>query len=355
MRLLLLITDLQRGGTPTVVRELAARLRGDKIEIEVASLSPRGPVAGEIERRGVKVTALNARSIAAFPAARRRLIDLIQAGRFDMVFSFLVHANVLAASAIGKCPDVRLIQSIQTTHPRPRWHWIAQRWAARSAEQIIVPSQSIAHAAQQRCGIPPEKVRIIPNAIDPSDFQSIRRDPARPIRTLGFLGRLDPIKRIPDLIRALPYLDPTLRLSIFGDGPDRPRIMAAIDQLRLADRVTLHGMVIAPQEALGQIDLLILPSQAEGMPMVLIEAMAAGVPIVATDAPGIRDVITREQTGLLVPVGNPRALAAAINRLATDPAPRQRLIRNALDQVQQRYIWPAVLPRYESLLLNRGP
>jgi glycosyltransferase involved in cell wall biosynthesis len=355
MRVLLLITDLQRGGTPTVVRELAARLRGGTIETEVACLAPRGPVAEEIERQGGKVTALNAGSIAAFPATRGRLIDLIRGGRFDVVFSFLVHANVLAAAAIRRCPQVRLIQSIQTTQQRPRWHWVAQRWAARSAEAIIVPSQSIADAAQKRSGIPPEKIIVIPNAVDPADFQSIRRDPARPIRTLGFLGRLDPIKRIPDLIRAMPHVDPALRLSIFGDGPGRAAVVGMIDQLHLADRVTLHGMVQSPLEALRNVDLLILPSQAEGMPMVLIEAMSAGVSIVATDAPGIRDVITHGETGLLVAVGNSRMLAAAINRLVTDPALRQRLIRNAMDLVQQRYIWPAVLPRYESLFLGREP
>ncbi len=352
MRLLLLITDLQRGGTPTVVRELAARLPDEEIEVEVACLGPWGPVAEEIQRQGGKVTALGARSIAVFRPARRRLITLIRSGRFDLVFSFLVHANVMAASAVRQCPNVRLIQSIQTTQPRPRWHWLAQRWAARSAEKIIVPSRSIADAAQARSGIHPEKLIVIPNALDPADFQSLRRAPARPIQTLGFLGRFDPIKRIPDLIRALLLADPGLRLSLFGDGPDRPRIISMIDRLNLNQRVTLHGMVRTPQAALDRIDLLALPSEAEGMPMVLIEAMAAGLPIVATDAPGIRDVITHEQTGLLVPIASPQSLAAAITRLSADPALRQRLIANALQKVQQQYTWEAVLPLYKSQLFK---
>jgi glycosyltransferase involved in cell wall biosynthesis len=351
MRLLLLITDLQRGGTPTVVRELAGRLRDGEIEIEVACLAPRGPVAQEIERQGTRVTALEARSIAAFRPARRRLIHLIQNGQFDVVFSFLVHANVLAASAIRHCPSVRLIQSIQTTQPRPRWHWIAQRWAAKSAGKIIVPSQSIADAARKCSAIPPEKIVIIPNAVDPSDFESIRGDPARPVQTMGYLGRFDPIKRIPDLIRAVSYLDSSLKLSIFGDGPDRPRIVNTIERFNMTGRVTLHGMVNTPQEAMSQIDLLALPSRAEGMPMVLIEAMAAQIPIVATDAPGIRDIISHEQTGLLTPVADSRALADAISRLMNDSALRQHISANALTRVKQRYSWSAVLPQYRSHLI----
>jgi glycosyltransferase involved in cell wall biosynthesis len=118
----------------------------------------------------------------------------------------------------------------------------------------------------------------------------------------------------------------------------------------LSSRVTLHGAIARPQEALSQIDLLVLPSEAEGFGLVLIEAMAAGVPVVATNVPGIRDVVTHEQTGLLVPPAAPDRLAAAIRRLINDDALRQHLTATALREVQTRFAWPAVLPVYRRLL-----
>jgi glycosyltransferase involved in cell wall biosynthesis len=99
-----------------------------------------------------------------------------------------------------------------------------------------------------------------------------------------------------------------------------------------------------------QIGMLVLPSLAEGFGLVLIEAMAAGVPVVATDAPGIRDVVVHERTGLLVPVAAPEALAGAIARLIDDAALRRRLIDNALREVRGRFAWPAVLRQYRDVL-----
>ena len=95
-----------------------------------------------------------------------------------------------------------------------------------------------------------------------------------------------------------------VRLVIFGDGAERPHIVSEISRLNIADHVTLHGAVAKPQEALAQIDLLVLPSMAEGFGLVLIEAMAAGVPVVATNVAGIRDVVVNGETGVLVPPGD---------------------------------------------------
>src|SRR5206468_2626287 len=119
------------------------------------------------------------------------------------------------------------------------------------------------------------------------------------------------------------------------------------------DVVMLHGAIARPQEALGQIGLLVLCSQAEGFGLVLIEAMAAGVPVVATDAPGIRDVVRHEQTGLLVPLqlqSSYPLLVMAIVRVIEDAALRQKLIENGLREVRASFSWGVVLPQYRALL-----
>jgi len=145
-------------------------------------------------------------------------------------------------------------------------------------------------------------------------------------------------------------LDRRFELHIYGEGWDRLRIEAAIARFGLQTRVTLHGRSAKPQAAIAQMDVLVLPSEAEGFGLVLIEAMAARVPVVATDVPGIRDVVRNELTGLLVPMGRPDLLAKAIQRIVEDDALREKLVTVAFEDVQTRFSWPVVLQQYRRVL-----
>jgi glycosyltransferase involved in cell wall biosynthesis len=167
---------------------------------------------------------------------------------------------------------------------------------------------------------------------------------------IGFIGRLDPVKRIPDLLEAVRKLNGRVHLHIYGEGARRPELESLIAELDLKSSVTLHGSVARPQDAMSQIELLVLPSEAEGFGLVLIEAMAAGVPVVATNVPGIRDVVRDEETGLLVAPGAPGELARAIDRILSEPALRQRLVAAAGADVARRFTWDVVLPQYRQLL-----
>ncbi len=351
-RVLLLITDLEIGGTPTVVRELSLRLpRADVAEIQVACLGAWGPVADQIVEAGGRVTALGARGVLDFATTRARLVRLIREERIDTILSFLVHANAMIAGAKLLLPKVRSFQSIQTTQPLPRWHWGLQAVAQHAADRIVVPSESAAAAAREWARVPAKKIVIIPNAVDVTEFQL---PPAKPESSsafpIGFLGRLDPVKRVDDLIEAVGELGELVHLHIFGDGSEGPRIVRKIAQLQLSNRITLHGPVARPQEALGRVGILVLPSDAEGFGLVLIEAMAAGVAVIATDVSGIRDVVRDGQTGLLVPARSPRALAQAIQRMVKDEALRARLVEAGRKDVERRFAWTEVIELYRQLL-----
>jgi glycosyltransferase involved in cell wall biosynthesis len=354
MAILLLITDLELGGTPTVVRELAIGLHRVGQQVEVACLWKWGPVADQLRNTGVPVTALNATG-ATDLRILPRLVRLIRAKEFTTVFSFLIHANAMAAVASLFVRDVRWIQAIQTTQPNPRWHWLIQRIAHRAAEKIVVPSQSVATVAEAWSGIPRAKMVIIPNALDLSDWASpspIAAADPRPY-PITFLGRLDPIKDVPTLVHAVAQLNAEtggalVHLHIYGQGEDRPRIENVIRTSRAP--ATMHGAITTPHTALSKSGLLVLPSLAEGFGLVLIEAMAAGVPVIATDVPGIRDVVQHETTGLLVAASDANALAAAIRRLVEDPQLRAKLIRNASELVRTKFNWETVLPQYDQLL-----
>ncbi len=330
------------------MRELALRLQ-DQCDVEVACLAKRGPIAEQLSAAGIPVTALNASrptDLQILP----RFVHLLKTQKFDTVFSFLMHANAVAAVASMFARDIRWIQSIQTTQPSPRWHWIIQRLAQRAADTIVVPSPSAAAAAYHWAGIAPEKIVVIPNAIDPADYPTAA--PGADIRPypILFLGRLDPIKDIPTLIDAIALLNGLVHLHIFGEGSDRHRIERRIADLNLPLQVTLHGQIDRPQTALTGMGILVLPSLAEGFGLVLIEAMASGIAVVATDVPGIRDVVRHNQTGLLVPPSDPPRLAAAIRQLVEDRTLRERLIAAASSDVRQRLTWSTIMPQYLRLL-----
>ena len=268
------MTDLQIGGTPTVVRELAIRLSaGADVHVEVACLSPWGPVADQLKGAGVCVTAFGARGLAHLPAVVARLVKLIGQNRIDTVFSFLLHANAVAAAASALCSDVRFIQSIQGSQPRPRWHWALHRFIHPAAELVVVPSRSSAEAAQVWSRIPAGKLVVIHNAVDVDEFAGVRPIPAdrRPF-PIGFLGRLDPLKRVGDLLEAAALLGDRVHLDIFGDGVERPAIERKVADLRLGEIVTMHGAIARPRDALERMGVLVLPSEAEGFGLVLIEA-----------------------------------------------------------------------------------
>jgi glycosyltransferase involved in cell wall biosynthesis len=381
-RILLFITDLEIGGTPTVVREIATRLNAPQegVEVEVACLSGWGPVADQLRDAGLNVTALGITSRLQVGRAVRKLTALIRERSIDTVFSFLVHANAIAANAAvalsadpaaavaaaaAAPPRVRFLQSIQTTQPKPRWHWWVQRKVQAQAEKVVVPSPSAAQVARERAGVPAEKVVIIPNAIDVARFSSVaaeretylaRRRAIEPGTRVGFLGRLDPVKRVCDLIRAMRHLGGAqlrpYQLHVFGDGALRTTLeRQARRELTPAQvHYEFRGPVDSPGEALKQVDLLVLPSAAEGFGLVLIEAMAAGVPVVATDVMGIRDVVDHERTGLLGPPRNPKKLAEAIERLCEDDELRRRMVLNGFEEVRGKYNWDAVMRQYREVL-----
>ena len=353
-RILLLITDLQIGGTPTVVRELAIRLQ-PFAHVEVACLKKWGPVADQLRHAGVTVAAFDAAHAWHLPRIIRSARKLVRDHRIDTVLSFLVHANAVAAAALRLCPGVRGIQSIQTVQPRPAWHWWLQRRVQAKAEKMVVPSTAVATIARGRCNVDADRCIVIPNAIDPSAFERTRVFERTPIR-VGFIGRLDPVKRIDRLIeamvelRARPWEQP-VECHIYGDGSMNAALRALVARHRLEAVVTLHGTIARPQDALKNIDALVLPSAGEGFGLVLIEAMAAGVPVIACDAGGVRDVIIDGQNGLLFRDDRARpSIADLVAQLSDDSELRARLIETGLGSVREKFTWDVVLPQYKALL-----
>ncbi|HEV2750125.1 MAG TPA: glycosyltransferase family 4 protein [Gemmatimonadales bacterium] len=241
---------------------------------------------------------------------------------------------------------------VQGSLPWLRW---LVRWALNTSDQVVAISSYTAREIKRVSDVP---VRVIPYTVGlptvapPSP--AARRDGG--FRVL-FVGRLVERKGVAELIEGVRRLSPTLdvRLDVIGDGPERARLEALVREGGLGDRVTLRGRVSAAElrAAYGAADAFALPSildsrsDTEGLGVVLLEAMSYGVPVIGSDIGGIPDIIVDGETGLLVPPGNPAALAAALRRLAAERGLAVRLGSAGREHVRNDFSWESIVAQWE--------
>lgn len=227
--------------------------------------------------------------------------------------------------------------------------------AATSADLVVAISEYTAAEVRELAEVP---ITVIPYTTGltgvPEDDR--RTGPPSPFPVL-FVGRLVARKGVSTLLEAARRLAPTLdlRVSVIGEGPERPALEAQIAREGLRHSVELRGRVPSAElvRAYRETGVLVLPAvvdargDTEGLGVVLLEAMSCGTPVVASAIGGITDIVTPEETGLLVPPGDPAALAAAIRRLATDPALWRRLAQAGRRRFHQDFSWTAIARRWE--------
>ena len=238
----------------------------------------------------------------------------------------------------GRGPRVRLLRAVGG--------WI-ERSTLRRADSVVVLTGRTA-AAVRADGVPADRISTIPSGFDPALFSGAGGDvlPGTPRPRIGYVGRLAPQKDPATLVRAFGRMREEASLVVVGDGPERALVHRLAAESPAAARITLAGFVEHARvpAVLASLDVLVLPSAYEEMGSVLTEAMAAGLPVVASDVGGIPEVVRHGQTGLLVTPGDPAALAAALDRLVGEPALRARLAAGARARSAD-YGWPALAAR----------
>lgn len=211
----------------------------------------------------------------------------------------------------------------------------AERELARlSGSVVVTPCEALATYARRHVGIPADRVVVVPNGVEApgAPHRTRATDSATGAGPLAvWLGVMAPVKRVELLVRAVARV-PGLRLRLVGDGPEREAVEAAVDALRLRDRVELTGFLQDPRSALADADLFVLPSAAEACPLALLQAMAHGLPSITTRAGGLPELVRDGTEGLLVDTDDERALAGALSLLAADPPLRSLLGRAARDR-----------------------
>lgn len=264
----------------------------------------------------------------------RHLTGVLQTERIDLLYDRTARMALVTGPAAAKArvPRVSALVADPEYDLRenfPRFRWLKQRLLRRamsSADRVLANSESLRQAALQFFHLPQERTATVWNGFDFERIQQLAEQ-AVPEAVVSeghsdfeilTVGRLCAVKGFADLIEAVRILvqernQPRLRLSIAGDGPDRHRLEQQVTASRLDAHVRLTGFASNPYALMRRADLFCLTSYYEGCPNVLVEAMACGVPVVATDCPhGPREILESGRLGSLVPVAAPQGLADAI-------------------------------------------
>ncbi|WP_193609120.1 glycosyltransferase family 4 protein [Nocardioides lijunqiniae] len=220
---------------------------------------------------------------------------------------------------------------------RDRWYYLdgeraVTRW---SGARVVVPSEAVARFALEHVRLDPDRVDVVPNGVDPVRFAPAGASPRRPPTAL-WLGVLGEVKRVDVLLDAAERV-PDLRLLVAGDGPLLPEVERRAAQPGLAGRVSLLGRVHDPAPLFADADLFALTSAAENCPLALLQAMASGLPSVASAVGGVPEVLRDGVDGLLCPAGDVPGFAAALGSLAADASARRRMGESARARILEGY------------------
>jgi glycosyltransferase involved in cell wall biosynthesis len=365
-RILFVVTLAETGGAQTYVASLLAPL-ADRFDVAVAAHGD-GPLLEAARAAGVRFVPL--RQVRRPLSLWRDALGLLELlALLRRQHPHIVHVNSAKAGALGRLAATLAGVPIRvyTVHG---WAFRAHGWPAsalyRWAERLLRPLTTVticvadserraglaAHTCEERTTV------VIHNGVAPGGFREVGK--ARSGRPrLVTVGRLQEPKDALTLVRALAALrGRPFEAVLVGDGPDRPAVEEEVRRLGLESAVQLLGERDDVPELLGTADVFVLSSYSEGLPLSILEAMAAGLPVVASNVGGVSELVADGDTGLLVPPGDAQSLAAAIERLLEDPALCRRFGEAGRIRVAEYFDLAAVqqahLDLYRRVLARRG-
>lgn len=361
----MLITLAEVGGAQAYVASLLPALTR-RFDVVVAAHGP-GPLVEAAALPGVRFVPLEhlRRPISPWrdAVALGELVRLLRRERPD-----ILHANSSKAGVLGRVAAViaGVPVRIFTVHG---WAFSAHsgfasrlyRWADRlvrpltTATICVADSELASGVGAGTCD--PARTEVIRNAVDVFGARRATLDGGRP--RIVAVGRLQRPKDFGTLLRAAQHLPAgSCELAIVGDGPERPALEQELRDLALSDRVRLYGERSDVRDLLAHSDVFVLSSRSEGMPVSVLEAMAAGLPVVASRVGGVPELVVDGLTGILVTPGDQQELGEALRRLVEDSELRRRLgdagRRRAEEQFDLESFWQAHLAVYSRELARRG-
>jgi L-malate glycosyltransferase len=360
-RILHLFVTLPVGGAENLLLSIVRRLDHERFASFVCCIGMRGVVGEQLAAMNIPVVEL--RLMEKGGIDRRvapALVELIRREGIDLVHSHLYHANLYGRLAARKA-GVPAVISIHNVYGRPKLHRRIINWyLARHTAAIIVGSEDIRRDVERYDHVPASRIQVIPNSVDLTrSVSTLSRSEARARLGLaeqdlviGTIGRLEKQKGHRYLIEALALLRGRglqARVLLAGEGRERAALEALVASLGLGEQVMLLGTRSDLGDLFRAMDIFVMPSLWEGLSLVMLSAMAAGLPVVATAVGGVSQVFCNDKYGFTVPAGNVAALADKIAEcLPNLPAARVKGMK-AAQHVRDNYSDEVMVRRVEAV------
>jgi len=342
------LTSLSVGGGERVALLLAERQVELGHRVLVASLEADGDggLLPEFEQVGAEVTRIPKKEHGVDPKLWLELWAWAWGERADVMHTHNALPQIYGAPA-GRAAGARVVHTEHGRHDGSPMHRRLRRITSAPVHRMFAVSEATADHVRRLGLVDDQRLGVILNGTDVRRFARDERRRAE-VRAfwgvpegafvIGTVGRMASVKNHALLLRAVaPLLGPSCQLVIAGDGDERRATEALVAELGVGDAVHLLGTVRDVPAVMSGLDLFALSSDSEGLPMVLVEAMSASLPVVATEVGGVPKVVRRGETGLLVPAGDADALGAALTELRDDPARRERFAARACVVAEAEY------------------
>lgn len=362
MRILFLSTSMGMGGADSQLMAAARELQDGGHEVRIVSLTPLGQMGHQARAAGLPTESLEMRRGHPDPRGLWRLARLVRAWRPDVVHSHMVHANLMARAVRLLAPVPALVSTIHNIHEGGWGLMLGYRLTNRLVDHMTIVSEAAAERFVRDRIVPRELLTVVPNGVDTDRIAAVMPGAREELRrSLGVegrfvwlaVGRFEIAKDYPNMLRAFARVraqQPESVLLLVGKGSLQPETEAQAAGLDLGTAVRFLGVRSDVPVVMSAADGYVMSSAWEGMPMVLLEAAAAGLPIVTTEVGGNREVVVDGDTGFLVPPRDDAALAAAMLRLGRlDPAARRAMGQRGRAHVRADYGLRRVADRWEAI------
>lgn len=361
MKLFLLTTSMGMGGADQQILTLARAMRARGHQVRIVSLAPLGPMGLEAQRDGFQIDSLELRRNLAHLPRIARLVGMIRRWQPDVLHSHMVHANLLAGALRPLARVPALVATIHSINDGGPIRMAAYRVSSAVVDRFTIISRLAAQRYIDIGAVPGRLVQVVPNAVDTDWFRKLPGARAEIRAELGLgdefvwlaVGRFEEAKDYPTMIAGFAQLaarHSNAKLVLVGKGSLQQEVEQLLRTHRLEHRVQLTGVRRDVPRLMSAADGYLLSSAWEGMPVVLLEAAAAELPIVATRVGGVAEVVEDGQSGLLVPPGQPTALAdamAAIEGMSSEARAAMGARGRAL--VEQQYGTRHIMDVWERL------
>jgi glycosyltransferase involved in cell wall biosynthesis len=358
VRILQISSARALGGGERHLADLANGLARRGHEVYVA-LVPGAPLQGELaDLPAERIIELPLRNSLDLRSALK-LAQFVRRNQIEIVHAHLARDYPLAAFAARRVGGARLVLTRHVLFPLSRVHRVLLRRVAR----VIAVSQAVADGLIDQDIFDKDKIVLVHNGVDIDRFAKTRADDATERQKsggrlcIGMIGELAPIKGQENFLRAAAIISSRrddVDFTIAGEdksrtGENRRLLERMIGELKLSQRIRISGWADDVFALLREFDLFVSASRSESFGIAMVEAMAGGVPVVATITAGAREIIDADKTGRLVPIEDAEALAKAICELLDDPAKRQRLADDARRMVSERFSLDRMITKTEQV------